>query len=102
AGSSRRTSLRHLACSSCAASVIRHLFGTALVYRLPRKTLETTSELNPSPHPTPLQGEEPPVRTSVAADRFVRFLRIVFEPRAYGTALYLLLSFPLGPMYFVV
>jgi signal transduction histidine kinase len=64
--------------------------------------LETTSELNPSPQPTPLQGEEPPVRTSVAADRFVRFLHIVFEPRAYGTAVYLLLSFPLGLMYFVV
>ena len=32
----------------------------------------------------------------------MRFLHIVFEPRAYATALYLLLSFPLGLMYFVV
>jgi signal transduction histidine kinase len=64
--------------------------------------LATTSELSPSPQPSPLQEDGPPARPSVAAERFARFLHIVAEPRAYATALYLLLSFPLGLMYFVV
>ena len=66
--------------------------------------METTAAETPptAPEAAPSPPETPPVRRSAATDWLIRFLHILVEPRAYLTALYLFLSFPLGLTYFAV
>jgi two-component system phosphate regulon sensor histidine kinase PhoR len=66
--------------------------------------LETTAAEAPTdaPEATPSVPEAPAGRPVTASDRIARFFHVLFEPRAYANALYLLISFPLGLTYFAV
>ena len=62
--------------------------------------METTAtEAQDAPPPTPV-AEVPPRPPTIQSEWVKRFLHILIEPRAYLTALYLLIAFPLGATYF--
>jgi two-component system phosphate regulon sensor histidine kinase PhoR len=63
------------------------------------RPLETTAA-DATEAPPPAEAPSGPALTS--SDWLKRFLHVLIEPRAYLTALYLLISFPLGLSYFVI
>ena len=66
-----------------------------MVYLLDRKMETTATEAQDAPPPTPV-AEVPPRPPAIQSEWVKRFLHILIEPRAYLTALYLLIAFPLG------
>ena len=62
--------------------------------------MESTATEAPEAEPPTPAAEVPPRPPAIQSEWVKRFLRILIEPRAYLTALYLLIAFPLGLTYF--
>jgi signal transduction histidine kinase len=63
--------------------------------------LETADTTTPLPTPAPA-APAPAVPTRDVGDLLRRFFRVLWEPRSYLTALYMVTAFPLGLTYFAV
>jgi len=62
--------------------------------------MESTATEAPEAEPPTPAAEVPPRAPAIQSEWVKRFLHILIEPRAYLTALYLLIAFPLGLTYF--